>query len=208
MFISAEHGQLTPMTALFTAHWHQCLVLVSPVTLHQLGAQFWFSDTCQEIKTVYQKPTFSNGHMTWENLFQTGSKNALYSLRNKVSSSPMVLLHLDPPQVNTKALMNARPHSLSVFVLSCVRTCVKHRVHNSVASRSTALMLIVVWKNTQTVQPLLFPLRSAHECPKSFSAHFCVNVFVFFFKSSLCAFNTGCWRSQCGNLGWPYFHKG
>lgn len=68
----------------------------------------------------------------------------------------MVLLHLDPPQLNTTALMNARPHSLSVFVLSCVRTCVTHSAHNSVASRNAALMLIVVWKTLKLTSPFYF----------------------------------------------------
>lgn len=55
MSISAEQGQVAPLAALFTAHWYQCLVLVSPVTFHQPGAPFWFCDTCQEIKAVFAK---------------------------------------------------------------------------------------------------------------------------------------------------------
>lgn len=44
-FASAEHGQVTPMAAFFAAHWYESLVLVSPMTVHQL----YFSATCQEI---------------------------------------------------------------------------------------------------------------------------------------------------------------
>lgn len=58
----------------------------------------------------------------------------------KVFSSPISLLHRDPPQVYTTARRNARPHSLSVFVFSCVWTCATQITHSRIESRSRDLM--------------------------------------------------------------------
>lgn len=66
LFISAEHGQVIPVAARFTAHWYQCLVLVSPVTLQQSSAPFRSCDTCQGRKLYLAK-----ADATLENLLQT-----------------------------------------------------------------------------------------------------------------------------------------
>lgn len=60
----------------------------------------------------------------------------LYLPCGKASSSPISLLHRDPPQVYTTARRNARPHNRSVFVLSCVWTCATHHTHSSIAVKS------------------------------------------------------------------------
>lgn len=95
------------------------------------------------------KPPFSAPH--W--YLSTGYLLALvaaYSLPSKVSSSPISLLHLDPPHVYTTARRNARPHSLTVFVLSSVTVCAIHNTHSSVVSTGKNLMLFISSKRALT----------------------------------------------------------
>lgn len=124
----------------------------------------------------------------------------MYSLACRVSSSPISLLHLDPPQVYTTARRNARPHSRIVFVLSCVWTCATHNMHSSIASRSMDLMLFIFKKHLPWATLLFWIFSDVTHFPKSSTGDSSSNG-VYYVWQSLCAFISGC---QSGHLGYVW----